>query len=86
MQRVQNVSKTGDPLPMRDKGHIRGELANSRSFRAMRVKDDLRRYAGDRCLAVKYEPRVYSLRRTQHPESGQSRKVTMGRACCQNAG
>ncbi|XP_062712812.1 uncharacterized protein LOC134289966 [Aedes albopictus] len=65
----------------------RGGPASTRSFRATGAKDDLRRRAGERCVAEKDEPRARcTLRRTQHPESGQSRKDTMGRACCKNAG
>ncbi|XP_062710769.1 uncharacterized protein LOC134288870 [Aedes albopictus] len=87
MHHVQNANKTGGPLRARDMDHARGGPTSTRSFRATRAKNDLRRCAGEQCVAEKDEPRARcTLRRTQHPEGGQSRKDTVGRACCKNAG
>ncbi|XP_062704877.1 uncharacterized protein LOC134287218 [Aedes albopictus] len=87
MYHVQDVNKTGGSLRTRDMDDARGGPTSTRSFRATGAKDDLRRCAGERCVAEKNEPRARcTLRRTQHPEGGQSRKDTVGRACCKNAG
>ncbi|XP_062703839.1 uncharacterized protein LOC134286265 [Aedes albopictus] len=66
---------------------LQKKLRSKKIHPPTRAKNDLRWCAGERCVAEKDEPRArYTLRRTQHPEGGQSRKDTVGRACCKNAG